>query len=101
LRQFGEKGDNGDLAYYFLIIFTSKSKTLQVKFSQDYYLRKIFNASSTPISNRLVEVHCLPFYYIYKAIGRTEIDLFIIDVEGHEMEIMHTIPWDKVNILGI
>jgi hypothetical protein len=72
-----------------------------VKFSQDYNLRKIVNASSTPISNRLVEMHCFPFYSIYKAMGRTEIDLFILDVEGHEMEIMHTIPWEKFNILVI
>jgi aminoglycoside phosphotransferase family enzyme len=72
-----------------------------VKFNQDYHLAKIFNASYAPANKNQVQVHCLPFYSIYKAIGRTEIDLFILDVEGHEMEIMHTIPWEKVNILVI
>lgn len=73
----------------------------QVKFNQDYHLAKISNASSGPVNKNQVEVHCFPFYSIYKAISRAEIDLFILDVEGHEMEIMHTIPWEKVNILVI
>jgi Methyltransferase FkbM domain len=46
-----------------------------------------------------VQVHCVPFFSIYKAIGREEIDLFVLDIEGHEVEVLHTIPWDKVNIL--
>jgi hypothetical protein len=41
----------------------------------------------------------MPFYAIYKAIGRKDIDLFVLDIEGHEMEILETIPWDRVNIL--
>lgn len=46
-----------------------------------------------------MSVHCMPFYSIYKAIGRKEIDLFVLDIEGHEMEILRTIPWGSVNIL--
>lgn len=46
-----------------------------------------------------MSVHCMPFYSIYKAIGRKEIDLFVLDIEGHEMEILDTIPWGSVNIL--
>ena len=45
-----------------------------------------------------VEVHCVPFYSIYNTIGREEIDLFVLDIEGHEVEVLHTIPWDKINI---
>lgn len=41
----------------------------------------------------------MPFYAIYKALGRKDIDLFVLDIEGHEMEILHTIPWHRVNIL--
>jgi len=61
---------------------------------------KIFNASvPVAIGQIMLEVHCMPFYSIYKALGRREIDLFVLDIEGHEVEVLHTIPWDKVNIL--
>lgn len=45
-----------------------------------------------------VIVQCFPFYSVLLAVGRTEIDFFSLDVEGHELKILETIPWHKVNI---
>ena len=32
------------------------------------------------------------------AIGKTEIDFFSLDIEGAELSVLKTIPWNKVNI---
>jgi len=45
-----------------------------------------------------VEVHCIPFYTLYKAIGNNDVDIFSLDIEGHEMDVLLTIPFDKINI---
>ena len=47
---------------------------------------------------RRTEVQCFPFYSIMLAIGNPRVDLFSLDVEGAEMGILKTIPWDKVEI---
>jgi len=41
---------------------------------------------------------CLPFYSILLAMGNPTVDYFSLDVEGAELPILKTIPWDKVNI---
>ncbi len=46
----------------------------------------------------LIEIQCFPFYSVLLAIGRTSLDFFSLDVEGHELQILKTIPWNKVNI---
>jgi len=44
------------------------------------------------------EVQCFPFYSILLASNRTTIDYFSLDVEGHEIKVLKTIPWKRVNI---
>ena len=41
---------------------------------------------------------CFPFYSILLAMGNPTVDYFSLDVEGAELPILKTIPWDKVNI---
>jgi len=43
-------------------------------------------------------MQCFPIYSILLALGNPTIDLFSLDVEGPEFEILQTIPWQKVNI---
>ena len=45
-----------------------------------------------------VSMQCFPFYSIIKALNRTRIDFFSLDIEGDELAILQTIPWDKVDI---
>ncbi|KAI9561198.1 hypothetical protein GHT06_012154 [Daphnia sinensis] len=45
-----------------------------------------------------IKVQCFPFYSVLLAVGRTNVDFFSLDVEGHELKILKTIPWHKVNI---
>lgn len=44
------------------------------------------------------EVLCIPLYSILKAISMTHINFFSLDVEGAEMDILRTIPFNLVTI---
>ncbi|XP_068207724.1 protein Star-like [Palaemon carinicauda] len=46
---------------------------------------------------KMLEVQCVPVYTVIKALGRTHIDFFSLDVERAEMGILDTIPWDKLS----
>lgn len=72
----------------------------QVMFRQNFNVGKI---STVPLGQGknlpgLTEVQCLPFYSILLAMNNVPVDYFSLDVEGHELEVLKTIPWDKVNI---
>ena len=41
---------------------------------------------------------CFPFYSVLLAMGNPVVDYFSLDVEGAELPILKSIPWDKVNI---
>ena len=41
---------------------------------------------------------CFPFHSILFAIGNPTVDYFSLDVEGVELDILKTIPWNKVDI---
>ncbi|XP_017130252.2 LOW QUALITY PROTEIN: protein Star [Drosophila elegans] len=43
-------------------------------------------------------VKCFPLYTIMLACERTEYDLLSLGVQGHELEILQTLPFDKVKI---
>ncbi|XP_033762187.1 uncharacterized protein LOC117343795 [Pecten maximus] len=45
-----------------------------------------------------VQVQCLPLYSILLALNQTTVDFFSLDVEGDELNVLKTIPFDKVNI---
>lgn len=45
-----------------------------------------------------VQVQCLPLYSILLALNQTTVDFFSLDVEGDELSVLKTIPFEKVNI---
>ena len=49
--------------------------------------------------NLIQEVYCFPLYSMLLALNRTHIDYFSLDVEGSELAVLKTIPFDKVNIM--
>ncbi len=44
------------------------------------------------------EVQCVPLFTILLALNRTVIDYLSLDVEGAEISVLRTIPFDKVSI---
>ena len=43
-------------------------------------------------------VQAFPLYSLLLATGIKHVDFFSLDVEGAELDILNTIPWDKVDI---
>ena len=43
-------------------------------------------------------MQCFPIYSVLLALGNPTVDLFSLDVEGSDFEILKSIPWEKVNI---
>ncbi|CAL8144909.1 unnamed protein product [Orchesella dallaii] len=43
-----------------------------------------------------LSIQCIPLYTILAALNITEVDYFSLDVEGLELEILRTVPFDKV-----
>ncbi|KAK7065729.1 hypothetical protein SK128_020167, partial [Halocaridina rubra] len=41
---------------------------------------------------------CFPLYSLLLALDRTRVDFFSLDIEGDELKVLKTIPWDKVQI---
>ena len=44
------------------------------------------------------QVQCFPFYSLLLAMNRTNIDYFSLDIEGDELYVLQTIPFEKVDI---
>ena len=45
----------------------------------------------------VVDVHCLPLFTLLAALDFPTVDFFSLDVEGAELGILQTIPWDQVH----
>ena len=46
----------------------------------------------------MIKTTCFPLHTILFAIGNPSIDYFSLDIEGLELDVLKTIPWDKVDI---
>ena len=46
----------------------------------------------------LVQSQCFPLYSILLAVNQTTVDYLSLDVEGHEIKILETIPWHKIRL---
>jgi hypothetical protein len=71
---------------------------LQVSFKQAFNVGKI---SEYPPGYRglgHVDVQCFPLYSYLLALNRTKIDYFSLDVEGSELDVLRTIPFEKLDI---
>ncbi|XP_035714231.1 protein Star-like [Folsomia candida] len=47
---------------------------------------------------RSFEAQCFPLYSILRAINVTTVDYFSLDIEGAELSVLKTIPWEAVLI---
>lgn len=68
-----------------------------VRFEQNRNMGKI-SEKNEDVTKRYVDVQCFPLYTYLLAMNRTTVDYFSLDVEGSELEVLKTIPFDKVNI---
>ena len=47
---------------------------------------------------RTIKVQCFPLQSVLKAIGKSKVDYFSLDIEGAEYPVLNTIEYDKVDI---
>lgn len=62
-------------------------------------LNELSKNSETPLDG--VDVYttqCFPLYSILLAINRTQIDVFKLNADGLEFQILKTIPWEKLDV---
>jgi len=48
--------------------------------------------------SEIYKVQCIPLYSLLLAMGNPTVNYFILDIEGAELQVLRTIPWDKVDI---
>ena len=53
------------------------------------------NFKDSPVRT-VVDVDCLPLFTLLAAMDFPTVDFFSLDVEGAELGILQTIPWDQV-----
>jgi Methyltransferase FkbM domain len=47
---------------------------------------------------KFFDIHCMPLTAILLAVNMTEIDFFSLDIEGHELDVLRAIDFDKIKI---
>ena len=52
-------------------------------------------------SDQSVEVQCLPLYSLLLALANPTVDYLSLDIEDGELEVLETLPWDRVDIRAI
>eukprot|EP00094_Tigriopus_californicus_P003625 TCALIF_03487-PA protein Name:"Similar to S Protein Star (Drosophila melanogaster)" AED:0.09 eAED:0.09 QI:57/0.66/0.5/0.75/0.33/0.5/4/0/291 len=78
----------------------TKKETMKVSYGSYYNLGRIVDVKPGRKEQKLVDVMCLPLFAILKALEVPQVDYFSLDVEGNELDVLKTIPWDEVNILN-
>jgi hypothetical protein len=63
-----------------------------------FNLGKVVSQSAGKHGDRYVDVLCFPLYSVLKAMNVTKVDYFSLDVEGSEMDVLKTIPFDEIDI---
>ena len=74
---------------------------MYVTFRQAFNLGKVVKINSEIKElneDNLANVICFPLFGVLKAINVTKVDYFSLDVEGNEMDVLRTIPFDEVEI---
>ena len=49
-------------------------------------------------NNDTIKMQCLPLYSLLLALGNPTVHYFSLDIEGAELPVLKTIPWEKVDI---
>ncbi|XP_063223621.1 uncharacterized protein LOC134531718 [Bacillus rossius redtenbacheri] len=75
-----------------------KPHPMKVSFKQAVNIGKISDYPAGYRADGYVDVQCFPLYTYLLALNRTTVDYFSLDVEGNELDVLKTIPFDKVDI---
>ncbi|KAJ9583010.1 hypothetical protein L9F63_022626, partial [Diploptera punctata] len=85
-------------AYVSPTCLSIKPHPMMVSFKQSFNVGKISKYHPGHKETGYVDVQCFPLYSYLLALNRTTIDYFSLDVEGNELEVLKTIPFEKLDI---
>lgn len=83
-------------AFYINACLSPYNHPAVLKFKEDWAIGHLMEQN--PGGSKTVDVQCFPFYSILLALNIKHIDVFSLDVEGAEVSILETVPFDKVDI---
>jgi len=69
-----------------------------VSFKQDFNVGRISENKVGQSKAGYVDVQCFPIYSYLVALNVSQVDYFSLDIEGDELDVLKTIPFDKVDI---
>jgi len=67
-------------------------------FEEKAHVAAVKNSNYNAARKETISALCYPLYSIMLALGRNHIDYLSLDVEGAELPILKTIPFDKLRI---
>jgi len=89
--------DKNRRAYVISACLGTEKRPATVHLRQEKGLSNIINETlNSPAKG--VAVNCFPLNSITAALGISHVDYFSLDVEGPELEILHTIDWTRLRI---
>ena len=78
------------------------TETMNVKYRQKFNVGKVMSDSALAKdrgkNNTYTDVTCFPLFGVLRAMGVSKVDYFSLDVEGNEMDVLRTIPFDELEI---
>lgn len=77
------------------------AQLFQVLFEQHYNTGKISKQqvkSDQDVPQGFARVQCFPFFTLVSAMNVSTVDYFSLDVEGAELDVLKTIPFDSIFI---
>jgi hypothetical protein len=98
-------GEKNRKAYISPVCLSTKTMPEIVNFD----LHAFRDANSQPISMsgivqdglegaEVYKIQCFPLFTLLLALGNPTVHYFILDIEGAELQVLRTIPWDQVDI---
>lgn len=72
-----------------------------VSFEQNKNVGKISDKPRGYSEPGFVDVQCFPLYSYLLALNISRVDYFSLDIEGSELEVLETVPFDKIDILTL
>ncbi len=69
----------------------------RLEYKYEERIDAIKNKVTGDIEHTTDDIQCFPFYSILAALDR-HVDLFSLDVEGADMDVLASIPFDKIDV---
>ena len=85
-------------AYVLKTCLGTERRPTVVRFRNHQFQSGIVGKIHGSLRGRVFKVQCFPMNYVMEALGVSHIDYLSLDVEGPELEILHTVNWSRLHV---